>query len=270
MTLRFDRLSVDLGGRRIVHDVTVEVPSGRFVGLLGPNGSGKSTVLKTAYRVNRPASGSVLLDGTDLLSWPARSAALRLAVVSQDLSLEFDATAGDIVRIGRHPHKRAFTADDDADDAAVESALRAVGCQEFRDRSVHTLSGGERQRVFLARALAQEADHLLLDEPTNHLDIRYQIEVLDLLGAQARAGRSVVAALHDLGLAALYCDTVYLLSNGRVIAHGPPRRVITTDLVRQVYGAEVLLVPHPDTGTPQVIPRRSPSPPTRPLTKEIP
>ncbi len=193
-------------------DVDIIVPDGRFVGLLGPNGSGKSTILKAIYRVHRPVAGQVLLDGVDLLSMRPKDAARRIAVVAQESTVEFDFTVFEMVMIGRTPHKRAFDRDDDTDRAIVAEAIERVGCEDLSHRSFNTLSGGEKQRVLIARAIAQGADHLILDEPTNHLDIRYQLEVLELV---AGFDMTVLAALHDLSLAALFCDSVCLLADGR-------------------------------------------------------
>ena len=153
----------------------------------------------------------MLLDGADLLAMPSREAARRIAVVAQETTVEFDFTVLEMVMIGRTPHKRAFERDDETDRAIVADAIERVGCEELAHRSFNTLSGGEKQRVLVARAIAQGADHLILDEPTNHLDIRYQIEVLELV---AGFGMTVLAALHDLSLAALFCDAVCLLADG--------------------------------------------------------
>lgn len=255
MSLELQGLSVDIAGRRIVADVGFTVPNGSFTGLLGPNGSGKSTILKTIYRVHRPATGRLFLDGTDLLSLPPRKAARRIAVVSQEFTLEFDFTVLEMVMVGRTPHKRPFERDNETDHAMVDNAIQQVGCGELAHRGFNTLSGGEKQRVLIAQALAQGADHLILDEPTNHLDIRYQIETMELVSA---LGVTVLAAIHDLSLAALFCDTVQLIADGRIIAGGPPRSVITADMMRHAYGTDVLVIEHPDTGTPHLIPRRFP------------
>jgi iron complex transport system ATP-binding protein len=254
MSLEIRGVSVDVGRRRIVSDIDVKVPDGGFVGLLGPNGSGKSTLLKTIYRVHKPSTGTLLLDGRPLLSMPARDAARRVAVVAQESVVEFDFTVGEMVTIGRTPHKRAFDRDDDHDRAIVADAIERVGCTDLVHRSFNTLSGGEKQRVLIARAIAQGADHLILDEPTNHLDIRYQIEILELVKG---LGLTVLAALHELSLASLFCDTVHLLTNGKVLAAGRPAEVITAEQVHAAYGADVLIVEHPETGTPHLIPRRS-------------
>ena len=254
MSLELRDLSVDIAGRRIVSGVSFTVPDGSFAGLLGPNGSGKSTILKAIYRVHRPSAGRVLLDGKDLLSMKPRQAARRIAVVAQEFTLEFDFTVAEMVMIGRTPHKRAFDRDDEADRAIVDQAMAQVGCQDLAHRGFNTLSGGEKQRVLIAQAIAQGADHLILDEPTNHLDIRYQIEILELVSA---LGVTVLAAIHDLSLAALFCDTVHLVAGGKLIAGGPPGAVITADIVGLTYGSDVLIIKHPETGTPHLIPRRA-------------
>jgi iron complex transport system ATP-binding protein len=253
MSLDLDRICVDIAGRRIVTGISIAAGDGQFTGLLGPNGSGKSTILKTVYRVHRPAGGRMLLDGADLLSLPPKQAAQRIAVVTQESTSEFDFTVREIVMIGRTPHKRVFDRDTAADRAIVDQAIDRVGCPHLAHRRFNTLSGGEKQLVLIARALAQGADHLILDEPTNHLDIRYQVAICELI---AGLGVTVLAALHDLSLAALFCHTVYLLSAGQIVAGGPPGAVITPAAIRGAYGADVLVIQHPDTGTPHLIPRR--------------
>ena len=253
MSLSIEHLSVDIAGRRIVTDISLAATNGQFTGLLGPNGSGKSTILKTIYRVHKPAAGRVLLDRADLLTRPARDAARRVAVVAQETASEFDFTVGEMVMIGRTPHKRVFGGDTEADRTAVEQAIERVGCGHLVPRSFNTLSGGEKQLVLIARALAQGADHLILDEPTNHLDIRHQVEILELV---AGLGVTVLAALHDLSLAALFCQSAYLLAGGRIVLGGPPSSVLTAPAILRAYGADVLVIDHPDTGTPHLIPRR--------------
>jgi iron complex transport system ATP-binding protein len=253
MTISVRDLSVDIGRRRIVSDVSIEVPTGTFVGLLGPNGSGKSTILKTIYRVNPPSGGTVLVDGKSVHGLDPREAARRVAVVSQETSVEFDLRVEEMVMLARFAHKGRFERDTATDYEAVRDALEAVGCGQLAGRSFHALSGGEKQLVLVARALAQGAGHLVLDEPTNHLDIRHQSRVLDIV---ARQGVTVLAALHDLGLAALYCDQVHLLADGRLHSSGTPADVITAENVSAAYEADVLVIPHPETGVPQLLPRR--------------
>ena len=254
MSLELRDLCVDIAGRRIVTGIGFTVPDGTFSGLLGPNGSGKSTILKAIYRAHRPAGGQVLVDGQDLLALRPRDAARRIAVVAQEFTLEFDFTVAELVMIGRTPHKRAFDRDDDTDRAVTEQVIERVGCRHLAHRGFNTLSGGEKQRVLIARALAQGADHLILDEPTSHLDIRYQVEILELV---AGLGVTVLAAIHDLSLAALFCDTVHLIADGRLVTGGAPEQVLTAATVSAAYGTQVLVIAHPETGTPHLIPRRT-------------
>jgi iron complex transport system ATP-binding protein len=253
VSLRLDDLSVDIAGRRIVTGIDLAVGDHEFAGLVGPNGSGKSTILKAIYRVYRPAAGRVLVDGTDLLSLRPRDAARRIAVVAQETTSEFDFTVREMVMVGRTPHKRSFDRDTAADRSIVDQAIERVGCEQLAQRRFNTLSGGEKQLVLIARTLAQEADHLILDEPTNHLDIHHQVEILEVV---AGLGVTVLAALHDLSLAALFCHTIHVLSAGQVVTAGPPDAVLTPETIRRAYGADVLVIEHPDTGTPHLIPRR--------------
>jgi iron complex transport system ATP-binding protein len=253
VSLELRELCVDIAGRRIVSGISLRVADGGFAGLLGPNGSGKSTILKAIYRVHRPVSGRVLVNGSDLHQMRPKLAARRVAVVAQENLVDFGFTVREMVMVGRTPHKGPFDRDDGDDWAIVQDAMDRTGCADLAGRTFLSLSGGEKQRVLIARALAQGADHLILDEPTNHLDIRYQISVLELV---AGLGVTVLAALHDLNLAALFCDTVHVLAEGSLIAAGTPAEVITPEIVRAAYGADVLIIDHPDTGTPQLLPRR--------------
>jgi iron complex transport system ATP-binding protein len=253
MSLELRGLSVEIGGRRIVSGISLRVADGQFAGLIGPNGSGKSTILKAIYRVHRPVDGSVLVNGTDLHRMRPKMAGRRVAVVAQENPMDFGFTVREMVMIGRTPHKGPFDRDNDNDQTIIQDAMQRTGCADLGGRSFQSLSGGEKQRVLIARALAQGADHLILDEPTSHLDIRYQISVLELV---AGLGVTVLAALHDLNLAALFCDTVHVLSDGSLIAGGSPAEVITPGIARAAYGADVLIIDHPDTGTPQLLPRR--------------
>jgi iron complex transport system ATP-binding protein len=252
MSLELRDLAVDLGGRRIVTGVSLRVGDGQFAGLLGPNGSGKSTILKAIYRVHHPAAGQILLDGADLLALRPRAAARRVAVVAQEQPADVTMTVAELVMIGRTPHQGPFARDTAADRAAVTGAMARTGCAELAGRAFGSLSGGEKQRALISRALAQGADHLILDEPTNHLDIRYQSEILGLV---ASLGVTVLAALHDLNLAALFCDQVHLLHGGTVRAAGRPADVITPEAIRTAYGADVLVVDHPETRAPQILNR---------------
>ena len=232
MKLSAKDVTVTLSRKDIVKQVSVQVSDGQFVGLLGPNGSGKTTLLKSIYRVLRPSAGIVTLDGTDIREMSYRENSKRMGVVSQFTNMSFDFTVEEIVLMGRAPHKKAFSQDTEEDYLIAEEALRKVDMLDFKDRMFMTLSGGEKQRILLARTLAQQVDILILDEPTNHLDIKYQIQIMDVVKS---LGKGVLSALHDLNLTLMYCSYVYVLKNGRIVAHGPTDEVITKELIRDVY-----------------------------------
>ncbi|MER6492932.1 ABC transporter ATP-binding protein [Streptomyces griseorubiginosus] len=231
--LHADRVVRRLADRLVVDDVTLTLRPGETVGLLGPNGSGKSTLLKLLAGVPAPTAGVVTLDGRPLPEAGRRATARRIATVEQYADTGTELTVRDVVALGRIPHRRAWTPPTAADAAAVTEALARTGLTDRADQSWHTLSGGERQRAQIARALAQQPRELLLDEPTNHLDIQHQ---LDLLSLVASLPVTTVIALHDLNLAAMYCDRLLVLREGRAVAEGTPAEVLTPVLIEQVYG----------------------------------
>ncbi len=249
-------LSYAVSGTPLVSDASFSVPGGGLVALVGPNGAGKSTLLRlmagTQAATGRGGS-RVLLDGEDLLAMRRRERARRLALVEQETRAEFSLTVRQVVELGRIPHESRWAVGTDAP-GVVEQAIDRAGVRALADRELGTLSGGEQQRVQLARALAQQPRLLLLDEPTNHLDIRAQLETLGLLRdlAASGSGLTVVAALHDLNLAAAYCDHVVVLAGGRVRAVGPTPTTLTPGLVSATYGVEADVVTHPRTGRPMI------------------
>ncbi len=242
----------------VLDDVGVLAPPGGVTGLLGPNGSGKSTLLRVvagvqpAGRAAAPsdAANTRTFDGADLAALPRRERARVLALVEQDASTDLPLSVLDAVLLGRIPHRSLLAGDSDADHAAAHAALDAAGAKDLADREVGTLSGGERQRVHMARALAQEPRLLLLDEPTNHLDIAAQLHAMRVLRDLAADGVTVVAALHDLNLAASTCDHLVLLDRGRVVAAGPVSEVLVPEVLEPVYGVRVDVLTHPRTGRP--------------------
>ena len=238
-------VSVDKGKKTIVHNAGIRVDEGEFVGLIGPNGSGKSTLLKTIYRTMKRDTGVISINGILLDDMPLRESALLMSVVTQHNYYNFEFKVEDVVAMGRTPHKKSMELDNDEDRRIIREALEKVNMSEFADRTFSSLSGGEQQRIILARALAQDTPCMVLDEPTNHLDIKYQLEVLDIVKAQ---GCTTICALHDLNLAAQYCDRVYVLRDGRIIASGPPSEVITEDMILDVYGVRSTVGVHPGTG----------------------
>ncbi|GAA4951501.1 ABC transporter ATP-binding protein [Nonomuraea thailandensis] len=226
-------MSVGLDGHAIVHEADLVVDDGEFVGLVGPNGCGKSTLLRSVYRALRPSAGLIAVDGGDVHRLPARQAAQRIAVVAQEIPADLDFTVTEIVSMGRTPYRP----DAAADEERYARALERVGLAGAAERVFATLSGGEKQRALLARALVQETRLLLLDEPTSHLDIRHQLEILHLV---RELGIATLAVLHDLNQAAAFCDRLYVMNAGRIVAGGPPDHVLTPELISQVYGVRAV------------------------------
>lgn len=233
-------LSWSYGAAPVLDAVGLAARPGRVLGLIGPNGSGKTTLLRLLYGALSSPTGAVEVDGVALADLRPRDAARRLAVVVQETGGESTLTVAEMVLLGRGPHLSTFQRTGADDHAIVAAALRRVGAEHLAHRSFGVLSGGERQRVLIARALAQQATHLLLDEPTNHLDIRYQHEVLGLVRDLARdLGRTAVVVLHDLNLAARYCDDLVLLGRQEVAAVGAADTVLRPSVLEPVYGIGV-------------------------------
>ncbi|HVA90928.1 MAG TPA: ABC transporter ATP-binding protein, partial [Chloroflexota bacterium] len=257
-----DIQSLTAGYRRdapVLHGVSLTADPGEFVGLVGPNGSGKTTLIRAASRSLPPSAGRVMLEGQDAWEMPSREFACRVAVVPQETAVPFDMTSLEIVLLGRHPHVGRLHLENAADEGVALAALESVNAGPLAGRSVKRISGGERQRVIIAKALAQEPRLLLMDEPTAHLDIAQQTEVMSLVARLARErNMAVVAVLHDLNLAATWCDRVVILHEGRVAANGPPAQVITEPLVARVWQARMWVKRHPATGRPYLLPMPPP------------
>lgn len=249
MSVQAENVTYRIGQSSILREISIQIPSKRFVGLIGPNGSGKSTLLKMIYRVLQPDTGTVYLDDQNVHKMQMRSVFQRMAVVSQESVPNFDFSVQEIVMMGRTPHKSMFQSDTAEDLAIVEQALSRVDMTEYRKRSFLSLSGGEKQRVMIARALAQQAEIIVLDEPTNHLDIRHQLQLMDLV---KHLDVTVLAALHDLNLASVYCDDLYVLQDGKVVDSGTPEEVITPELLRDVFGVVAEVTLHPVTQKPHI------------------
>lgn len=239
MEVKAKEIQALLSGNHILKGVDLEAGNRELVGVIGPNGSGKSTLLKCIYRVLQPTGGAVYLDGRPLKDYSVRESAKKIAVVAQHNYYNFDFSVKDVVLMGRAPHKRALDRDNAEDYRIVTEALDTVKMLPFANRSFSTLSGGEQQRVILARALAQQTPCLILDEPTNHLDIKFQLQLMDLVRS---LDRTVIAAVHDLNIAAMYCDRLYAVKDGTIVGHGTPQELLTPDFIRRVYevDAEVL------------------------------
>ncbi|MGH3765599.1 MAG: ABC transporter ATP-binding protein [Pseudonocardiaceae bacterium] len=215
---------------------------GEMVGLIGPNGSGKTTMLRILYAALKPSAGTVNLDDTPVASLSIGDISRRVGVVAQESPSEIPLTVTEMVLLGRSPHRSAFENYSAEDHRIAAAALARVGARHLAARNYGHLSGGEKQRVLIARTLTQQADHLLLDEPTNHLDIRYQHEVLDLVRG---LGVTTVVVLHDLNLAARYCDRLVLLDRGTVVSTGCPPDVLTPEVLEPVYGVAVRTLSEP-------------------------
>lgn len=235
MKIEVTDVNAVLGGSHILHDITMSTEGSRFIGVIGPNGSGKSTLLKCVYRVLSPSSGEIKLDGRPMRSIHVRESAKLIAVVSQHNYYNFEFSVEEVVLMGRAPYKRALERDNAEDYRIVRESLAQVGMSDFAHRAFSTLSGGEQQRVILARALAQQTPCLILDEPTNHLDIKYQLQLMDIVKS---LDRTVISAVHDLNVAAMYCDRLYVMKHGSIVAEGTPDEILTVELIRDVYEVE--------------------------------
>jgi iron complex transport system ATP-binding protein len=252
--IEVDGLSVEAGGRRILDGITFRLETGGLYGVIGPNGAGKSTLLAAISGVRRFDAGFVRLFGRSVASWPRRTLARRLAVLQQEALPRTAFTVREVVLMGRYPYQNWFGGSDGEGEALVDRVLATLGLKEHADRRLDALSGGERQRVALAKAMAQDPELLLLDEPTTYLDIGYQIHLLDLVREWQRSGgRTVVAVLHDLNLAAQYCDRLLVMHEGKLVAGGPPADVLKPETIRRVFGVEPVVLPHPASGVPQLL-----------------
>ncbi|OUC78917.1 ABC transporter ATP-binding protein [Gordonia lacunae] len=250
----------------VLHDISLEVPAGNIVGLVGPNGSGKSTLLRSVVGALRPRRGTITVDGRATGSMSTRERARQIAFVPQEVDLPADMLVHEYVALGRLPYSSPWSMGRSGDRAAVGRALRSVGMAEHAYSAVDHLSGGERRRVALARGLAQDCGVLVLDEPTNHLDIRHQLDLLTFLRT---VGTTVLVSLHDLDLAARHCDSIYVLNDGRIPAHGEAVSALDPAVVAEVFGVSAHWAVNFATGRTHLVfepgPPAQPAPdPTRP------
>lgn len=252
--LHVETATIGYDKRTVSEDLTVSIPDGSFTVIVGPNACGKSTLLRTLSRLLKPVTGEVLLDGKTITSYKAKEVARRLGLLPQSSLAPDGITVADLVARGRHPHQNFIRQWTDTDEQAVLHAMAATGVTDLSSRLVDELSGGQRQRVWVAMVLAQQTPLLLLDEPTTFLDIAYQIELLELFTDLHHAGTTLVAVLHDLNHAARYGTHLIAMKDGRIVAQGQPREVVTADLVHEVFGLACQVEPDPVTGTPMVVP----------------
>ena len=256
--LRAEAVSVEASGQRILDGVDVAAAPATVTALIGPNGAGKSTLLHVLAGILPPRSGRVLLGGDDLQDLPRRERARRIAFAEQESTIPPGLTALDIVLLGRLPYLGRFGSPSAADEELARQALAQTRTSHLSGRLFAQLSGGERQRVLLSRAIAQEPTVLLLDEPTNHLDVRAQLDALELARELRDAGSTVIAAIHDLNLAAAYADHIVLLDRGQVVAAGAPAAVLTVPLISRVFEVDAALAPRPDSEMPLIVYARRP------------
>ncbi len=252
--LEMNGVSFRYAAREVVSGISLALSQGQFVGILGPNGSGKSTLMRLAAGLLRPDSGTVRLAGRDLTRCSRMEVGRLMALLPQEALLPTAFTGREVVGMGRTPHLGWLTAEGSRDRAVVRRALTLVGAAEYADRRIEELSGGERQRLLFARVLAQEPDVLLLDEPTVHLDLTHQLAVLNTVRElQHTAGLAVLGIFHEINLAVEYCDELIFIVDGRVVARGRPETVVTSELIRAVYGVDLPIVVHPESGRPAVL-----------------
>jgi iron complex transport system ATP-binding protein len=254
--LQAEKLSLSYDTTPIIHSLDLETPSGQITALIGPNGCGKSTLLRGLARLLKPKVGSVLLNGYAIQTISTKQLAKELGILPQSPVAPEGITVRELVAQGRYPHQDWFQQWSLADEEALQKALTLTTLTHLADRAVDTLSGGQRQRAWIAMALAQETDILLLDEPTTYLDLAHQLEVLELLVKLNQEGKTIIMVLHDLNHAAHYADHLVALADGRISAQGTSHEVITEEIIRDVFGVESQVIPHPITGKPLCLPLR--------------
>lgn len=249
-------LAVNFDEEKVLKNISLSLPKNKFTVVIGPNGCGKSTMLRSLNRLIKPTSGEVLLDGKQLHSLSTKQIAQRLGLLPQSPLVPEGLTVYELVSRGRFPHQNFLQPWSLQDQNAVEAAIKATHLEELASRVVDQLSGGQRQRVWVATILAQDTPYILLDEPTTYLDIAHQIELLDLFRKlNLEQGKTLVAVLHDLNHACRYADHLVVMAEGKIIAQGIPEKVVTSELVEQVFGLQCHIIADPVTNTPLIIPR---------------
>ncbi|MHA7963156.1 ABC transporter ATP-binding protein [Paenibacillus sp. CAU 1782] len=254
MSIELVNVSQQVQGNEVLNDINLSFRPGGFYGIIGPNGVGKSTLLQLLAGTAQPVGGSVMLNGGEMSEIPRKHLARTLAVLQQGGLPPAGFTVREVVGMGRFPYQSWLGGEEDDPAPIIDEALQAMGLMDLQQRRLIELSGGERQRVALAKLMVQQPTILLLDEPTTYLDIGYQIALLDIVkGWQRQKQLLVIAVLHDLNLAALYCDELIALHNGKVASKGQPVEVLTGQLIRELYGTGATIINHPLTGAPQIM-----------------
>lgn len=248
------QLTMQVQGQSVLKGISFELQRGRMYGIIGPNGVGKSTLLNLLSGVTKPTNGYVKLDGVNVTDYARKQLARRLAVLQQGGLPRVGFTVRQVVEMGRYPFQNWFGDEHQDVTELIDRAIAAMGLSKLQKRTMDQLSGGERQRVALAKVMVQEPDVILLDEPTTYLDIGYQVQLLDTVRQwQKEREITVIAVLHDLNLAALYCEQMLVLHQGGIAGFGPPEQILTEALIQKVYGTEAILIPHPVSGVPQLL-----------------
>ena len=250
MKLNIENITYSIDSKLIVDGVSLGVEKGAFVGLVGPNGCGKSTLLKNIYRVYKPDSGAVYIDGRDVSQMTNRETAREMSVMQQENNVEFDMTVFDMAMLGRFAHQKMFGNDMLREREIVRAALKEVGMEDYEERSFLSLSGGEKQRTLVARALVQQAPLIILDEPTNHLDIGYQYQIMSILKKQKL---TVFSSIHDLNVASCYCDRIILMKAGKIVDAGTPEETFTPEKIRLLFGVNTQITTNSVTKKPNII-----------------
>lgn len=256
MTARLVAHDVTLayGDRTVSRGISLDIPDGAFTAIVGPNACGKSTLLKAMVRLLTPSAGTVRFDGRDVTDHRSKALARQIGFLPQGLVAPENIVARRLVARGRYPHQSPLSTWSPQDERAVEEAMRAAGVVDLADRPVDELSGGQRQRVWIAMVLAQQTPYLLLDEPTTFLDITHQYELMQLLARLRDSGRTIVAVLHDINQACRFADHLVAMKDGRIVASGSPADIVDTGLMVDVFDLPSVVIPHPVTGTPMVVP----------------
>lgn len=252
--LKVDRLHFSYGGMEVLKGINFSIERNMVAGIIGANGSGKTTLLKNISGYLVPTFGSVFVMGKNIRDYHIKEKARCIGYVPQDGVYDFEFTCYDIVMMGRMPYIRRFQSETKLDRDVVKECMEITNTWHFKDKSIRQLSGGERQRVYIARALAQRPRILLMDEPVSHLDIRYQIEILSLVKSLSTKGLLVIVVLHDINLASEFCDEIFIMKEGQMIAYGPPAEVLTRHNIRSAFSVDAEIVENPLSGAPYVIP----------------
>ncbi|WP_374721409.1 ABC transporter ATP-binding protein [Peribacillus tepidiphilus] len=253
-TLSAEQLTIGYEDRIIVDQLNLDIPSNQITAIIGPNGCGKSTILKTVARLHPALSGAIYLDGKMIHKTPTKEVAKKLAILPQSPEAPSGLTVYELISYGRTPYQSGFSRLSKHDCEMIDWALDVTGLTNLRDQAVDTLSGGQRQRAWIAMAIAQETDLLLLDEPTTYLDLAHQLEVLQLLEKlNQEDGRTIVMVIHDLNHAARFAHHMVALRNGKIVKQGAPEKVMTTDVLKQVFNIDTAIVTDPRTNKPAMI-----------------